>query len=63
MDGYYKEVVKVLSERGYHKVRQKGSHQIWRDESTGASVTVSTNMKSRQTANEIMKQARINHKF
>jgi len=61
MNGFYDQVIAVLKKHGFLLVRQKGSHQTWgRD---GHSVTVSTNCKSRHTANEIMKQAGINHRF
>lgn len=61
MNGYYDSVIAVLKKHGFSYVRQKGSHQMW---SNGKkSVTVSTNCASRHTANEIMKQAKINHRF
>lgn len=61
MNGYYDQVKAVLKQHGFFCARQKGSHQTW---SKGRiSVTVSTNCASRHTANAIMKEAKINHKF
>lgn len=61
MNGYYNQVKAVLQQHGFSFSRQKGSHQIWNRGSI--SVTVSTNCDSRFTANAIMKQAGISHKF
>jgi predicted RNA binding protein YcfA (HicA-like mRNA interferase family) len=61
MNGFYNQVVAVLKLHGFLCVRQKGSHQTWGNGSL--SVTVSTNCASRMTANAIMKQAGIAHKF
>lgn len=61
MNGYYEMVKAVLVEHGFSFVRQKGSHQMWKNGSRR--VTVSTTCASRHTANEIMKQAHIDHKF
>lgn len=61
MNGYYENVIAVLKKHGFLYVRQKGSHQMWRN---GAiSVIVSTNCVSRHTANGIMKDAGIEHRF
>ena len=62
MDGFYKDVTSVLKKFGYSKLRQgSGTHEIWNN--GDRNVTVSKNMKSRHTANEIMKQAKIKHKI
>ena len=61
MNGYYNQVTAVLKQHGFLFVRQKGSHQMWCRSSH--CVTVSTNCDSRHTANAIMKQAGISHKF
>ncbi|NMM13762.1 MAG: type II toxin-antitoxin system HicA family toxin [Rhodoferax sp.] len=62
MNGFYKQVAEILRLHGYKIIRQNGtSHQIW---SNGVrNQTVSTNCESRHTANGIMKQAGIDHKF
>ena len=61
MNGYYSQVVAVLKQHGFFCLRQKGSHQTWGK--GGICVTVSTNCASRFTANAIMKDAGINHRF
>lgn len=61
MNGFYSQVIAVLKQHGFSFSRQKGSHQLWVCGSI--STTVSTNCKSRHTANEIMKQAGIDHRF
>ncbi|MFY7865822.1 type II toxin-antitoxin system HicA family toxin [Roseateles sp.] len=62
MNGYYELVVKILKSHGFSLLRQTGgSHQVW---SNGKrNVTVSTNYYSRHTANAIMRQAGIQHRF
>jgi len=62
MNGFYNRVAEILRLHGYKMVRQNGtSHQIW---SNGVrNQTVSTHCESRHTANGIMKQAGIDHKF
>lgn len=62
MNGYYKQVVEQLRQHGYTFLcAGKGSHEIW---SNGAHrQTVPFHCKSRHTANEIMKQAGIAHRF
>jgi predicted RNA binding protein YcfA (HicA-like mRNA interferase family) len=61
MNGFFDQVKAVLKKHGFLFVRQNGSHQIWKYGQI--SVTVSTNCASRYTANAIMKQAGIQHKF
>jgi predicted RNA binding protein YcfA (HicA-like mRNA interferase family) len=61
MNGYYEQVIKILKAHGYTLLRQSGSHQIWRN--SHRAQTVSTNCLSRHTANGIMKQAGISHRF
>lgn len=61
MNGYYDQVVAVLKKHGFSFMRQKGSHQMWGN--GHRRVTVSTNCASRHTANDIMRQAGIKHKF
>jgi predicted RNA binding protein YcfA (HicA-like mRNA interferase family) len=62
MNGYYKLVADILYKNGFTLLRQGSTaHQIW---SNGMkSVTVSTNCYSRHTANAIMRQAGIVHRF
>ena len=62
MKGFYKLVAEMLRRHGYTLLRQQGSsHQIWTNGTRNQ--LVSTNCDSRHTANGIMKQAGIDHKF
>jgi hypothetical protein len=64
MAEYEKRVREILSKHGCYFVRHgKGDHDIWHSPITGISVTVDTRIKSRHTANVIMKQSGINHHF
>jgi len=62
MNGYYDLIIKVLRKHGFFLVRSaKGSYEIWGDGSINT--TVPFNCPSRHTANAILKQAGIDHKF
>lgn len=63
MKGYYKQLVKVLSEYGYRRLpdRGKGSHEVWTNGKRNQ--VVPHNCPSRHTANEILKQMGIDHRF
>jgi predicted RNA binding protein YcfA (HicA-like mRNA interferase family) len=62
MNGFYKAVIEQLKAHDYRfKCNGKGSHEIWTNGKRNQ--TVPLNCASRHTANEIMKQAGINHKF
>ena len=64
MAEYEKKVRVILSENGCKFVRRgKGDHDIWYSPITDRNVTVDGKIKSRHTANEIMKQSGINHRF
>lgn len=64
MAEFEKKVRKILSEHGCIFVRKgKGDHEIWYSPITNKNVTVDGKIKSRHTANEVMKQSGINHKF
>ena len=64
MAEYEKKVRKILSENGCtFERRGKGDHDIWYSPITNRHVTVDTKIKSRHTANAIMKQSGINYKF
>lgn len=62
MNGYYAKVIEQLKAHGYRFHRQAaGSHEIW---TNGQRMqALSRNMKSRDMANAIMKQADIDHRF
>jgi predicted RNA binding protein YcfA (HicA-like mRNA interferase family) len=64
MAEYEKKVRDILKQNGCHFDRHgKGDHDIWYSPITGSHVTVDGKIKSRHTANEIMKQSGINHRF
>jgi hypothetical protein len=64
MAEYEKVVREVLRENGCFPVRSgKGDHEIWRSPITNRSFPVDGKIKSRHTANAIMKQSGIDHKF
>ena len=64
MADYGPETRKILSKNGFQfKRRGKGSHDVWDNKTTGKQVTVFKNIKSRHTANDILSDAGINHKF
>lgn len=64
MAEYEKVVRDELKRNGCWFVRHgKGDHDIWYSPITGVNVTVDGKIKSRHTANEIMKQSGINKRF
>jgi len=64
MAEYEKKVREVLNENGcYFERHGKGDHDIWYSPITKRHITVDGKIKSRHTANEIMKQSGINHRF
>lgn len=64
MAEYEKEVRKILLQNHCVFVRHgKGDHDIWYSPITGRNITVDTRIKSRYTANAIMKQSGIAHRF
>ncbi len=63
MNGFEKQVKKILAENGWIFLRQaKGSHEYWGKQGKKP-VTVPHSCKSRHTANAIMKEAGIKFKF
>ncbi|VEB41300.1 YcfA-like protein [Chromobacterium violaceum] len=57
-------VKKKLKEHGCSFDRQgKGDHEIWYSPITNTKFPVDSSIRSRHTANEIMKQAGIHHHF
>ena len=64
MADYTREVIDMLSQNKCSFVRHgKGDHNIWYSPITNRNITVDTKIKSRFTANAIMKQAGVNHHF
>ena len=64
MAEYEKRVRKILAQNGCRFVRHgKGDHDIWYSPITGLNVTVDGKIKSRFTANAILKQSGIDYRF
>ncbi|MBO6193336.1 MAG: type II toxin-antitoxin system HicA family toxin [Clostridiales bacterium] len=64
MAEYEKKVRVILSKNDCYFVRSgKGDHEIWYSPKTKRNFTVDGKIKSRHTANAIMKQSGIDHKF
>lgn len=61
-EGYYKDVIKALKAAGYEQSPGgKGSHEKWRGPK--GTMLVPRPLKSRHTANAIMKDAGIDRHF
>ena len=59
MANFYRDLTRILADQGYAHFRAgKGDHEIWINKETGKKVTVDAGIKSRHTANEILKKAR-----
>ena len=64
MAEYEKKVREVLKQNGYSFHHHgKGDHDVWFSQSANKKVTVDGKIKSRHIANQIMKEADINHHF
>jgi len=64
MAEYEKRVREKLKEHGCYFVRHgKGSHEMWHSPGNGHSFPVPVKIKSRHSANSILKQAGIEHHF
>ena len=64
MPGYADAVKDKLKEAGCSFYRQgKGDHEIWHSPITGKKFPVDQGIKSRHTANGIMKQAGVAYRF
>lgn len=64
MAEYEKKVRDILCGNGCRYVRHgKGDHDIWYNPITGRNFPVDSKIKSRHTANGIMKQAGVDYKF
>lgn len=64
MAEYERAVRDILAKNGCVFVRHgKGDHDIWYSPLSGQHFTVDGKIKSRHTANAIMKQSGINHRF
>jgi hypothetical protein len=64
MTSYTPEITAILLANGCHLVRHgKGDHKIWFSPLTHRHFVVDSKILSRHTANAVMKQAGIPHKF
>jgi len=64
MAEYEKKVRHLLNMHGCRFVRHgKGDHDIWYSPTTNLHITVDSKIKSRHTANKILKSAGVEHKF
>lgn len=58
MADYYRDVIALLKANGYEFKRQgRGDHEIWWHSRTRVHVTVDRKLKSKFTANGILKEA------
>ena len=64
VEGFYRKIVDVLKANGCRFVRQgRGDHEIWYSPISDRTFTVDKSCMSRHTANAVMKQAGIDHRF
>jgi len=64
MADYSDQLKRILSEAGCHKVRQgKGDHEIWYSPLSDVHFPVDSCIKSRHTANSVLKQAGLPKQF
>lgn len=64
MAEYEKKVREILAQNKCVFVRRgKGDHDIWYSPITRCHITVDSKIKSRHTANAILKQSGIGHRF
>ena len=64
MPGYTKDLKTILRDAGCDFHRQgKGDHEIWFSPISGKYFTVDSDIKSRHTANEVLKQAGLGKVF
>jgi len=64
MADYTKDVRKILSDNGFRVVRKgKGDHVIWYNDATKRTVSVDSEIKSRHSANEVLKKAGLGKHF
>ena len=64
MADYEKKVRELIKENGCKFIRHgKGDHDVWYSPITNRNFSVDGKIKSRHTANAIMKQSGIDYKF
>jgi predicted RNA binding protein YcfA (HicA-like mRNA interferase family) len=61
---YYRDLIRLLRDAGYEFKRQgRGDHEVWWNRQTGVRVTVDKKLKSKHTANGILKEAGLDKAF
>jgi len=64
MAEYEKKVREILGQNGYRFERHgKGDHDVWYSAASNHHVTVDTKIKSRHSANAILKECKIDYHF
>ena len=64
MTDYVKQLCDLLHEAGFEFLRHgKGSHDIWRNPTTGKSVALPAKVPSRHFANKILKEVGLSKAF
>jgi predicted RNA binding protein YcfA (HicA-like mRNA interferase family) len=64
MNNFAPAVRQILSQNGFSFLRSgRGDHELWRNPLTSRTVVVDGNIKSRHTANAILKQAGLTKPF
>jgi predicted RNA binding protein YcfA (HicA-like mRNA interferase family) len=64
MADLYHDLVRILQANGCYLVRKgTGSHEIWYSPLSNRNVTVPRSTKSRQSANDVLKQAGLEKAF
>jgi hypothetical protein len=58
MADYYRDLIQLLRQHGFEFKRQgRGDHEIWWNPKTGVRLAVDRKLRSRFTANGILKEA------
>lgn len=64
MAGYTRELIRILKDAGCYYLRPaKGDHQWWHSPISNYNFVVDADIKSRHTANEVLKQAGLEKQF
>jgi hypothetical protein len=64
MADYYRDLARLLRDEGFEFKRSgRGDHEIWWNPRTGLSVTVDRKIKSRHTANGVLKEVGLKKAF
>ena len=65
MADFYRDVTRELRQAQYKRLpkRGKGDHEVWECELNGHKTTVPFNLKSKHTANGIMKSCKLAKRF